>query len=91
MGSHTFVLRGRTKLEVCIQLRDFLDQERDNWSGIDPGSKKQAKKKMERDYERGEWVLWVRCPKRWYTGPHNSSVEAALTKLLFNVSFSLGG
>jgi hypothetical protein len=59
MGRHWQTLRGKTKLEVYLKLRPILDEEIGFWSAISPRNKKDAKKAMEYDEEKKEWVLRV--------------------------------
>lgn len=62
MGSYTRTLKGSTKLDVYLQLRESLDDVSDTWA-IRPTNKRDAYKAMIRDESKREWKLAVRYGK----------------------------
>jgi len=62
VGGFRKTVRGRTKIEVYLQLRQLIQEEGDTWV-IHPQNKKEAKKAMEYDQCKQEWVLEVRFEK----------------------------
>lgn len=63
MGGASSQLRGSTKLDVWLQLKDLLQAHKDDAWTVRPSSKREAMQRMEREDPSRDWVLWVRFDK----------------------------
>jgi len=63
MGGASYQLRGSTKLDVWLQLKELLKAHKDDAWTVRPSGKHEAMRAMEREFPSRDWVLWVRFDK----------------------------
>ena len=63
MGGASSELRGTTKLDVWLQLKELLEAHSDDAWTLRPSSKREAMRLMEREHPSRDWVLWIRFDK----------------------------
>lgn len=63
MGGAFHELRGATKLDVWLQLKELLEAHEDDAWVVRPSRKSDAMRLMERQFPSRDWVLSVRFDK----------------------------
>jgi hypothetical protein len=63
MGGASHELRGPTKLNVWLQLKELLEAHEDDAWTVRPSKKRDAMQLMKRECPSRDWVLWIRFDK----------------------------
>jgi hypothetical protein len=63
MGGSSDELRGPTKLDVWLQLKDLFEAHANDAWTVRPSNKREAMSRMTREYPSRDWVLPIRFDK----------------------------